>query len=68
MLVETIHKLKEEYKNEGKLIGVEEASMIHTERMLKKNLSWNLIIEMTGVTQERYGQWKKSEESVMSAA
>ncbi len=68
MLSQAIHQLKEEFKDEWKVIGAEEASMTIAERMLEKKLSWNLIIEMTGVTQERYGQWKKSEESVMSAA
>ncbi len=53
---------------EFKDIGVEEASMIHTERMLKKNLTWDLIAEITGITQEQYSQWQKSKESAMSAA
>ncbi len=60
MLVNTIRSWGEELKNEGRTLGIEEASMISTEKMLKKNLTWDLITDITGVTQERYDQWKKS--------
>ncbi len=62
MLVNTIHTWGKEIKE----TGVEEASMIHTEKMLEKNLNWDFITDITGVTQERYNQWKKSREAVMS--
>ncbi len=72
MLVNTIHTWGEEIEEtgveKGRTLGVEEASMTIAERMLKKDLSWNLIVEMTGVTQDRYRQWKKSKASVMRAA
>ncbi len=84
MLVNTIRSWGEELKNEGKIIGIEEGrrlgvvegrrlgvketSMISTEKMLKKNLTWDLITDITGVTQERYNQWEKSREAVMSGA
>ncbi len=68
MLVNTIRSWGEELKNEGRTLGIEEgrtlgvkeASMINTEKMLKKNLTWDFITDITGVTQERYDQWKKS--------
>ncbi len=76
MLVNTIHTWGEELKNEaktigvkeGRALGVEEASMIYTEKMLKKNQTWDFITDITGVTQERYNQWNKSREAVMSDA
>ncbi len=80
MLVNTIQSWGKEIKEtaieegrrlgveEGRTLGVKEASMINTEKMLRKNLTWEFITDITGVTQERYNQCKKSREAVMSGA
>ncbi len=68
MLVNTIQKWREELRSEGRVIGELETSMLNTKRMLEKNLSWNLIAEITGVTQKQYDEWEKTKEVVMNAA
>ncbi len=64
MLVNTIQTWGQEIKE----TGIEEASMTIAEKMLKKDLNWNIIVETTGVTQERYEQWKMTKKAIINAA